>query len=262
MYPRKQAAQRRWLLVISLCAVISIGLLSWWQSRAAQRGTRSPAEQLLLTILSPSLRMGGAVRNALAPNPQYALDPTQQLPAVGMARLQQLETENQQLRALLALRSAVPTGAIPAEVIGRSSNPWQGYLLLGKGSADGVAPHMIALTPAGVLGQVATVTAHEAEVMLLTDPASGIGALLARARETGVLKGFQHGQCRMIYLSEHADVRAGDLVVTSGLGAYYPKGFPLGAVLSVSDDPALSSRVAIVAPAANPATVEMVLLTK
>ncbi|HEX2949721.1 MAG TPA: rod shape-determining protein MreC [Armatimonadota bacterium] len=233
--------------------------LNWWQDHARRQGMRSPAERMLITILSPSIRIAGAVRNTVSPDPQYTADP---LPPVGMERLQQLEYENQQLRAVLDLRQRVSGTPIAAEVIGRGINPWQGYLILDKGQAEKVEPHMIVLTPDGVLGQVATVTAHTAEVLLLTDRASGIGAMIERTRETGVLKGGQSGQCQLVYLADQAVIQAGDMVVTSGLGEFYPKGLPLGKVVSVQDDHSLSSRTAVVAPAANSSTVEMVLLTK
>lgn len=189
------------------------------------------------------------------------MDPVQHMPRVGMDRLSDLEAENQQLRALLKLRDSLPKSAIAAEVIGRSINPWQGNLTLGAGKADGVKPHMAALTPDGMLGQIMVVSAHQSEVLLLTDRASGIGGMILRTNETGVLKGLQNGQCQMIYLSDKADVKVGDEVVTSGVSDYFPKGLPLGTVVSVADDPALSSRNAIVAPLANPTSAQMVVLT-
>lgn len=262
MYPRKRTAQRRWFTVIGILCLLVITTLAWWQHAARRSSAYSPAEQLLITILSPSMRLSAAWHDRMVIAPDFPLDPVQQLPRVGMDRLTALEVENQQLRTLLKLRDALPSGAIAAEVIGRSISPWQENLLLGAGAADGVAPHMVALTPGGVLGQIVAVAGRQSEVLLLTDRASGIGGMIARTRETGVLKGLQNGQCQLIYLSDKSDVRTGDEVVTSGLSDYFPKGLPLGTVVSVADDPALSSRIAIVTPAANPAIVEMAVLTK
>jgi rod shape-determining protein MreC len=258
------------MILVGVLALFVVGVLSWWQEMARRQGWRSPAEQALLTILTPALQAGTLVRNLVTPPPSYALHAPEQLPRTGMDQLGELQAENQRLTSLLALQSALPHGAIACAVIGRNVNPWQGDLLLDKGAAEGVQPHMLALTPDGVLGQVATVTAHTAQILLLTDPAAGIGAMLLRSRETGVLKGYRQGQCQLIYLPDTAQIQPGDEVVTSGLGDYFPKnlgtffpkGLPLGTVISVQEDPSLSSRTALITPAANPATVETVVVTK
>lgn len=182
--------------------------------------------------------------------------------AVGEARLRQLEEENRELRAALALRDRLPTRAITAEVIGRSLLPWEGNLLLGIGAADGVEPHMVALTPDGVLGQVTTVTAHTAEILPLTDPQSGIAAMTERTKSPGVLKGDRDGKCQLNYLSGDADVKPGDRVLTSGLGEYFARGLPLGAISEVTNNTTLSSRIATITPTVNPATVVLVVLVK
>ncbi len=262
MYSRKRTSQRRWIFVLSLLAAIIVAVLGGWQVVARRHGAFSPAEQALMMILSPTMRLATAVHNQVVAPPPSPLDPVHQLPRVGMERLTELEAENQQLRALLKLQSSLPKCAIAADVIGRSINPWQDSLRLGAGAADGVTPHMVALTPDGVLGQVLRVSDSQSELLLLTDRASGVGGMIARTQETGVLKGAQNGLCQLVYLSDKSIVQIGDEVVTSGLSDYFPKGLPLGKVLSITDDPALSSRTAVVMPATNPTTVQMVVLTK
>ena len=193
------------------------------------------------------------------PAPQYAVTP---LTAVGMERLRQLEEENRQLRAALGLRDRFPTRALAAEVIGRNNVPWEGNLLIGKGSADGVLPHMVAVVPDGVLGQVAEVSAHLAKIMLVTDTASGLPAMTVRTQAPGVVKGDGTGQCRLLYLDGNADVLPGDRVITSGLGLVFPRGLPIGEVTGVTSNATLSSRIAAVTPTVDPTKVEFVVLVK
>ena len=233
-------------------------VLGWWQAHARQRGIPSPIERLIIELLAPAQRAAAGVRNRLTASPDYSVDP---LTSVGLARLQALEAENSQLREMLKLQNALPTG-VAAAVIGRNLVPGQGYLELDKGSRDGISPQMVVLTPNGVLGQVAVVTAHTAQVMLLNDRASGIGAYVDRSKALGVVKGFQDGSCRMVYLPGQADVKTGDAVITSGLGRIFPKGLPLGTVTSVSRSLAVSSRVATLTPTADPATADFVLAVK
>ncbi len=251
-------ARRRGLLVLVGALLILAIVLGWWQAHDRAQGKTAPIDRMILELQIPSQRLATSVRNQLTASPQYAVDP---LTPVGTARLQALETENSQLRELLKLQTALPTG-IAAEVIGRDLVPGQGYLELDKGSEDGVTPQMVVLTPNGVLGQVAAVTAHSAQVMLLNDRASGIGALIDRSKALGVVKGFPDGSCRMIYLSGQADIKSGDAVITSGLGRIYPKGLPLGSVTAVTRNLAISSRVASLTPAADPATADFVLVAK
>jgi rod shape-determining protein MreC len=255
MRVRKRAARRQGLLLIIVLTLVMLGL-GIWQVRARRQGRRPPVDTLLAEFLSPAVRVVGGLRNRLLPDPQARLT------AVGLARLRQAEAENRDLRRLLALRDAQPATVAAAEVIGRSSTPWQGSLMLDKGAVAGVRPPMVALTPDGVLGRVETVTPHTAEVLLLTDRASGIGAATTRTHAPGVLKGAGDGTCLLEHLTGSSDVRAGDIVVTSGLGSVFPAGLPLGTVTSVQRDAALSALTARVTPFANPATVEMVVLIR
>lgn len=236
--------------------VVLVAGWGFWQTQTRRAGTRTPVDALLVELLAPSVRLAGTARNALAPGGQAISVPT----PVGQARQQQLELENRQLRDLLHLQASLPSPAIAAQVIGRSISPWQQFLTLDKGRMQGLAPRMVVLTPHGVLGQITAVTAHTATVLPLTDRASGIGAMAARGRAAGVLKGTGGTHCRMLYLSGQADIAVGDAVITSGFGHVFPKGYPLGSVTTVHPDPAMSTRVATIRPAADPATAEWVVV--
>jgi hypothetical protein len=259
MRVKQRAARRRRLLGLVIGVLLVLGGLGFWQARARQAQSRAPFERFLAEVLVPSQRVAGTLRNATHPDPRYALDP---LSPLGTERLHALEAENQRLRALLTLRETKARTAVIAEIIARDTTPGQGYLTLDKGRAEGIEPHMVVLTPEGVLGQVIEVYSHSArsKIMPLTDDASGIGAVTTRGRAFGVLKGGKGRTCRMVYIAGTADIRPGDTVITSGLSRIYPPGLLLGTVESVEADPALSSRIASVKPAANPAQAEFVLL--
>ncbi|HEY3417868.1 MAG TPA: rod shape-determining protein MreC [Armatimonadota bacterium] len=260
MRQTRRAAQRRGLVMGVVLLIGVVFGLSWWQHRARLTGTVTPVDNLILEIVAPSARLFSGLRHRLAAAPASTITTD-----VGLARVRALEEENAQLRALLALRNTLPGKALAAEVIGRNTAaPWEGYLQLGKGSADGVEPRMVALTPQGVIGQVVTVTAHTAEIFLLTDGSNpgGVGARTDRAGAVGVLKGYRNGLCRLEYLSSQADVKPGDKVFTSEYGQIYPKGLPLGTVTEVKQNTVLSTRFAIVQPAADPAQASIVALIK
>lgn len=250
----QRAARRRRLLALVIGLLLLVGGLGYWQARARQVGKRAPFDRFLEEFLAPGQQVAGTLRNAASPDPQYTVDP---LTPVGLERLRAAEEENARLRKLLELRDTTVKGAKTAEVISR-----EGYLVLNKGRAEGVETSMVVLTPDGVLGQVTAVNSHTADVLPLTDSTSGIGAVTMRGRAFGVLNGGQDGRCRMEYVAGSADIQPGDIVVTSGLSRIFPAGLPLGTVESVTNGTAVSSRIAFIAPAANPAQAEFVLLVK
>jgi len=268
---RREVARRRGTLALILVLAGLIGGLGWWSARARAHGDTAVFEGLLREFLAPSVRAAGELRNDLAHDPAYPAEP---LSAVGRGRLRALEEENRRLRALLALRDQLPSGTLAAEVIGWPRAPWQGNLTIDKGAKEGVTTRMVAVTPEGVVGKVVTVDAHTAGILPLTDAASGIGALLERTHTPGLLQGGRDGLCLLDHLPGTADVQAGDLVVTSGLGSIVPqlttsapnspfaKGLPLGRVTEVTRDPAIAARVAVVQPAVDLGRVEMVVLVR
>ncbi|HEY8551959.1 MAG TPA: rod shape-determining protein MreC [Thermaerobacter sp.] len=168
------------------------------------------------------------------------------------AQLRQLERENRQLEELLGLKQARPDAALAARVIGRTPDRWYQEVTLDQGSADGVRPSMVAVVPGGVVGRVTAVTPHSARVLLITDPESGVGALVGRSGEAGVVygRGGDAPELVMTLFAPDADVKVGDDVVTSGLGPVFPPGLPIGTVTSVGRDPTGLGVQATVRPSA------------
>jgi rod shape-determining protein MreC len=253
----RAAAQRRQMLALAILLVLLTCGLAVWQVRARAAEQSMAVQSLLRELFVPPMRAATLVHDSLRPEPDATISTD-----ISLTRYQQLEQENADLRRALALRDYVAKGKVAAEVIGRGNAAWQGFLQLGKGSADGVEPNMVALAPDGFVGRVTYVTAHTAEVLPITDQTSGVGAMTSRGKAFGVLKGYRDGRARLVYLSGQADVKAGDQVVTSGLGLHYPRGLLLGTIAKVEQDPGLSSRIATVTPAADPAQVEVVVLVK
>jgi rod shape-determining protein MreC len=86
-------------------------------------------------------------------------------------------------------------------------------------------------------------------VLPLTDRLAGVGAMISRTLAKGILKGTGESQCQLSYLDYGADVREGDLVVTSGDSEIFPRGLVLGHVVSIARDPRYSSLTATIEPA-------------
>lgn len=138
------------------------------------------------------------------------------------------------LQALLNLRPAITAPTLAAEVIAGNPNPDMLTVTIDRGSTDGVEENMAVIAPTGIVGRViGPVAAHAARVQLIIDRNAAAGALTERTRAGGMVV-WQDGDppLRMDLVSNLADVRPGDVVVTSGADGIYPKGFRIGHVES------------------------------
>jgi rod shape-determining protein MreC len=137
-----------------------------------------------------------------------------------------------QLQALLDLKQFVSVPTLAADVISGFVNPGVLTVTIDKGSRDGVKPNMAVISSAGVVGRViGPLAAHAARIQLLIDhngPAAA-GAMTERTRAGGMVVGKEGDPAlRMDFVSNLADVKAGDVVVTSGADGIYPRGFRIG----------------------------------
>ncbi|MCH7765769.1 MAG: rod shape-determining protein MreC [Acidobacteria bacterium] len=177
-------------------------------------------------------------------------------------KINQLEAraaEAEQLASLLDLKLSYPeTHAQAAEVIGASAAGSIRTVLISRGANAGLEVNMPVLTPAGVVGKLVSVYPRTAGVLLITDEKSGVGALVADSRVHGVLKGTGGSLCRLAYVPNEEPVSVGARLLTSGQDQLFPKGLPVGTVVSVQ--PGDFFQVIEVQPAAFLSRLEHVLV--
>jgi rod shape-determining protein MreC len=148
-------------------------------------------------------------------------------------RLQQERAEAQRsdnLRQLLELHQRAELETTAAEVIAGPASPDFKTVTIDKGSSEGLLTDMAVISPAGVVGRVILPSRRAAKVQLLIDRNAAAGALIERTRVQGVVMGVGDGTLRLQYVPGTADVKTGDLVVTSGIDGIYPKGFVIGTI--------------------------------
>lgn len=177
-------------------------------------------------------------------------------------RVIELDLANRRLEKLLVLRDELGGTAIAARVVGRNPTAWVHTVVLDKGERHGVAKGMAVLTPEGVVGQVVSVSAHAARVLLISDPNSGVDALIQRTRVRGIATGTIDGSCVLKYIQRGDDVAVGDRVITSGLDGIFPKGQPIGTVTWVGTKDSRMFQDVEVKLSAELAKVEEVLVVK
>ncbi len=158
-----------------------------------------------------------------------------------LALLDETEKENARLTELLNYVETNPNlRFVTASVIGRDSNPYIDTITLNAGSRSGVTEKMAVITPDGVVGRVSEVGPNWCRVKTMCDEKMRISVMVQRTRDEGMLGGlYEEGGeilgTLLYYLPGKADVRVGDVIRTSGIGGFFPKGLYVGTVIAVND---------------------------
>ena len=175
--------------------------------------------------------------------------------------LQQKVSEAEILAALVDFSRASPESTYKgAAVVGRDPSPFLHYIIINRGSNDGILRGMPVVTNQGLIGRVDAVIADAARVQLITDPASAINIRLRNADTDAVLIGSVTGDLSLDMISQDATVEAGDVVLTSGLGGGYPPDLIVGQVLNIRKRDYELFQQAIIQPAVDFARLEIVLV--
>jgi rod shape-determining protein MreC len=141
--------------------------------------------------------------------------------------------EDQRLAALLNFRETHPeVPMLAAQVIGASADPTSHTLFINRGEHDHIRRNMGVMTPDGVVGKIVEVFPSSAQVLLINDKESGVGALLVTTRTHGIIKGTGDPEPRMDYVENTASVQPGEAIATSGEDRIFPKDVPIGTVES------------------------------
>lgn len=166
-------------------------------------------------------------------------------------RLDELQGEVARLGAALPFASA-PFGKLRSvDVVYADHTSWMRTLILFCGDPP-ARPNQPVLVPEGLVGRVVAVAGRYAKVQLVTDRSAAVGAMLVRTGRQGVARGSGNdsGSLDLDYVPLPADVRPGERVLTAGIDGIYPRGIPLGAVVSVAAGGQLFHKIRL-APAAD-----------
>ncbi len=175
--------------------------------------------------------------------------------------LQQKVDERDILAALVDFMRASPESTYKgAAVVGRDPSPFLHYIIINRGSNDGILRGMPVVTNQGLIGRVDAVVADAARVQLVTDPGSAINVRLQNADTDAVLVGSVTGDLSLDMISQDVTVEAGDVVLTSGLGGGYPPDLIIGQVLNVRKLDFELFQQAALQPAVDFARLEIVLV--
>ncbi len=148
-----------------------------------------------------------------------------------------LLAENGRLRELLGSRARLPQDVRIAEIVGVVPTPTTLQVVLDKGERDGVAVGQAVIDAEGLFGQVVELTSYTSRVLLVADKDHAVPVEVNRNGVRSVLGGTGRiDRLVLEFVPVTADIVKGDLLVTSGLGGRFPRGYPVGVVDSVVVD--------------------------
>jgi len=148
-----------------------------------------------------------------------------------LLKLAALEKENIRLRALLENSFKLGEKVLVAELLSVNMAPYEHIVVVNKGTRFGVHPQQPVMDANGVVGQVFRALPFSSEIMLITDPNHAIPVQVNRNGLLTIAVGSgQINRLNLPYLPNNADIRPGDLLITSGLGGTFPQGYPVAVV--------------------------------
>ena len=184
-----------------------------WRDLSESARSRSDLENAITLLEQENLRLKGQMQTFLS-----------------------LQEENRRLRAALNAAQPLEQDLLLAEVIPVRGDARRQIVLVNRGSRDGVFVGQAALVAEGLLGQVLHVGPRTAEILLLSDDTHAVPVRIARTGQRAIAQGTGNGERMEIrYLPSNADVKEGDVLVTSGLGGIFPPGYPVATVSAIAE---------------------------
>jgi rod shape-determining protein MreC len=152
-------------------------------------------------------------------------------------RLDIIKQENERLRSLLASPLRGELKKMVAEILSVDSDPYSHQLVINRGASDGVYEGQPVLDAFGVVGQILHVGQTTSRIILITDTSHAVPVRVKRnglrmlASGSGQIDRLNHN-----FVPQSADLKIGDVLVTSGLGEKYPEGYPVSIITFISND--------------------------
>ena len=265
-----------WVLFAAAVISVALALMSVFSN------TSSPMTNLVNTIASPFRTAYTAVAEWFIDKQNYYRDNTAMEEEIAQLRreIAQMEAdvrqgrkhseENQRLRELLGLQEKRPdltSDIVLADVTEHAVTNWAATLTISQGTADGLEVGDCVIDETGaIVGTISKVGLNWATIMTLVDTETSLGAQVFRTGDLGVAQGnfslMGENRLRLDYLPADCDLLGGDLVVTSGLGGFYPAGLVIGSVEELQMDDSGASSYAILAPAVEFSELQQVVVLR
>ncbi len=234
--------ERRNTVMLSCLFVVCFTLMN---ISVRSRGGTTLVERALLTMAGPIMQAVSIpkrwVKNSwneyfflynLREENEHLKEELSSLKGVSL-RARELEAKIVRLEALLGGGRRLPFTTRLANIVGRTTGAFGSTLIIDFGSASGAHRNLPVVHEGGVVGRISRVGRWTSRVLLLSDSRSAVDILLQRSRASGVFGLSPVGEGEVRFMSMGADVKVGDLLISSGQGGVFPKGLRVARVINV-----------------------------
>ncbi|MCL1804682.1 MAG: rod shape-determining protein MreC [Clostridiales bacterium] len=264
-----------WASVLTVVVILLLYLMqrTGWQS-ADMAGPGKPLREIAWPVQRLANYVGGGLHgffgyfqsNKLIREENESLRESLSAAEYWIQQFKELQEENRRLGALLDYKTTHGRAfdLVIARVIGKDTENWNQSVILDKGSLSGLDCDMAVIAPAGMVGRIVAVTPHTAEVLLLIDRESAIGARITETRfSPGMVSGTgQDDLLEMLRVDHDAEIKPGQTVITSGYGSVFPQGLMIGTVEEVLPDSNGLAKRAMIRPAVDFRRLEEVMVVR
>ena len=153
-------------------------------------------------------------------------------------KLVALSAENVRLRELLNSSALVDDSVLVTEIIGVDSDPYRHEIIINRGTNKGIQVGFPVLDSTGLMGQVVATGITTSRILLITDPLHATPVQVNRNGIRAIVVGSGSlSKLHVIHVPDTADLRVGDILVSSGLGGRFPFGYPVAEISRIEHDP-------------------------
>jgi len=227
------------LSVLTIVADVRFHGLEW--VRSGVQVALQPAQQLTALPSQWMFQLQGflTIQTKLQ-NEVHQLKQEQLALGAQAQRAQGLQSEIQQMRALLKMRERFEKTPVTAQILFSSPDPFVRKVVIDKGSNEQIQTGQVVVDHIGVIGQITRVYQWMAEVTLLTDKDQSIPIMVVRTGQRGILFGtsLDHS-LDLRFMPASSDLQNGDELVTSGIDSIYPAGLPVAKITNIERNAAL-----------------------
>lgn len=159
-----------------------------------------------------------------------------------LQKLNFIESENIHLRSLLESSKRVGERILIAELLSVDMDPYKQQVIINKGSTSGddIYSGQPFVDSKGVMGRLTHVSPLSSTALLITDASHILPIQVNRNGLRAIAKGTgDQTRLEIPHLPNNADIKVGDLLVTSGLGCVFPVGYPVATIVEINIDPSL-----------------------
>jgi len=160
--------------------------------------------------------------------------------------------ENKRLRVILRFKERRKYNFLTGQVLARDTQNWYNSIIIDKGSLAGIKKDLPVIVleedQEGLLGRISEVFPTTSKVLLLTDSLSAVVGYAPRSEVDGIVEGQDRKELCFKYIFPEADLKEGDLIVTSGTGGIFPAGIPIGEIVKIEEKKNAPYKEAILIP--------------